>query len=317
MDAVRYIAFSAGGMKGLVYEGWMEAMEDHMERLQGQSFDTWRQQILGLSGTSAGAISALIFALGFSREVRLQLCKELMDIKLLLQPDVTLLASRFGWDDGRRLRDLICHILTKGGLSPQSTLGDIRRLLRIDFVCCGTDLVTMETVTFSSTKTPHVSVCDAIYASCAIPFVFVPLKLDKKMIVDGCMTACLPAVFPEEKTLFLCIDTNDILVPKTWSDFIQRVLGCSMNAQMPAILERRGRHPETHITIQCDENAFEIVNKGDTLIASGYNQTLDIMLHGKLKHSIHDVVKHYVSVLTAPRPQLASHDEQPPMEASA
>lgn len=57
---VHYLAFEGGGGKGITYLGAIHALEDQ------QILPTSRQQIKGISGASAGAITALLVALGLS-----------------------------------------------------------------------------------------------------------------------------------------------------------------------------------------------------------------------------------------------------------
>src|SRR5829696_2044705 len=63
-DDVRYLAFEGGGGKGVTYLGAIQALED----LKVLPIDKppGKNRILGIAGASAGAITALVLALGYS-----------------------------------------------------------------------------------------------------------------------------------------------------------------------------------------------------------------------------------------------------------
>ena len=101
---------------------------------------------------------------------------------------------------------MIRKVLMRGGLSAESTLGDVKRLLRQEFVCMCTDLVTGRPYALSSTQNPEVRVYDAVYASCCIPFVFTPMDMGGAVLSDGCLSSDQPNVFVEEETFFVQLE---------------------------------------------------------------------------------------------------------------
>ena len=122
----------------------------------------------------------------------------------------------------------------EGGLAPESTLGDLKRLLRKEFVCMSTDLHKSQSIELSSSATPDMKVVDAVFASCCVPFVFTPVDRNGYMLADGCLTQDLPNPFPETETLFLQMDASlpDGHVVTDWAAFLQSIVRCSSTVQM-------------------------------------------------------------------------------------
>jgi hypothetical protein len=227
MKKCRYVSIAGGGTKGVVYAGALQALERRMT-----DYTEWHTNLLGVSGTSAGSIVALFLLLNTSQEVRTKYVKLLSNIdELLTHPDVSLLLSNFGWENGNTFREIIQDILKDSGLSPECTLGDLKKLLRKEFVCIATDLNASRPITFSSTDTPHVRVCDAIYMSSSVPFVFQPMKYEGRLVVDGCMSCNLPQEFPDSDTMYWYISNSVDQSIETWPDYLQGIAFCSMNLQ--------------------------------------------------------------------------------------
>lgn len=65
-DKVRYLVFEGGGGKGAAYEGVFEALTEH--KLLQKRGANGANRLLGVAGASAGALTALYVALGFTLE---------------------------------------------------------------------------------------------------------------------------------------------------------------------------------------------------------------------------------------------------------
>lgn len=308
LNDVRYISFASAGTRGAMYVGVFDSLEEHC-RLHGIDYETWRQDILGLAGTSAGSIAALIFALGLSRDVRHTLTRSIVNMRAILRnPDIGLLLGHFGLEDGRTFKAHIEGILTQGGLSGTSTLGDMKRLLRVDFVCVCTNLHTGAPMYLSASSHPSMCVCDAIFASCCIPFVFSPQRVDNVMVVDGCLSCALPNVFCEETTLFVRPDSNhgcDGL--HNWSAFLHSLIQCASYAQYEQIRSIVARNPDRYLfigttttlssTLPFDINLTQ--DMLDALVHSGYVSTLNWLLRGRLFDAVATAVQAYLFQLMA------------------
>ena len=233
---LQYVAFSSAGSHGFLFQGVLDALEEHVA-----DYEEWCASLRGIAGTSAGAIVALILALSISREKRDSIFAYLSDMNNILQcPDVTLMISSFGFYDGNTLRGIVRDVLTYGGLSPNATMADLRRLLKLDVVFVAHNLVTCTPVHLSASTAPHMFVYDAVFCSCAVPLVFAPLKYGDALLCDGAMTESVPNVFPTDSTLFVIVPpSKEDVCMTSWHDMMHcfsRVAIAPQCARIEALL---------------------------------------------------------------------------------
>ena len=166
-------------------------------------------------------------------------------------PDVAMLCTQYGTDDGRVFRDSIRRILIAGGLSPEATLADLQRLLRIRVCFHCTDLIRGATVVLDADSAPTMLVADAVYASCCIPFLFLPLKWGEWYLVDGCLTDALPRSFPEKSCLYVHTMVYDVhrTPPSSWIEYIQAIMHATNLQQREALYDLQTRIPKRCITL--------------------------------------------------------------------
>ena len=240
----QYVSLSTAGTKGHAFLGFLDGVEDCLVE-RGSTYDQWHEALRGVAGSSAGCIAGLVLVLGVDRGKREVLLDDLSHVQKHLNPDLSLLLRNYGWEDGSALRQMVRNILTVGGLSPESTLGDLTRLLRKEFVCACTDLNRASSTLLSGRDTPHIKVVDAVFASCCVPFVFTPPTIDGTLLVDGCLTDELPDVFDPAKTMFITMDRRVPAKPvNTWREFLAQIVRCSGTAQIPKFQRLQEAVPE-------------------------------------------------------------------------
>jgi len=295
MQHLTHVVFSSAGFKGVAFAGVIDAIEDHMGTAH---FEEWRGGIRGVAGTSSGAIASLALTLGLQRAVRQTLLHKFSNVnEIMRRPDVAHLLARYGLEDGMALREHLSEMLTLGGLSYTSTLGDLKRLLRINFVCVATNLNTGAAYHMSGKDTPEIRVVDAVYASCCVPFAFVPFRLKEGVtLVDGCLTESLPCVFPEAETLHVkCTEVAIHDEISSWPVFVSSIISCSHAAQ-----DKQGDKANT---VRLEGGALETVpvfgaeldeDSPDMLRARGYA----IMYNWLLKDRFDEVLKDLVVAVT-------------------
>jgi len=91
----RNLVFEGGGVKGIAYVGAMQVLEQR-QALKG---------IKRVGGTSAGAINALLFSLGYTIVEQREILsssnfKDFMDDSFGVIRDIRRLAKEFGWHKG-------------------------------------------------------------------------------------------------------------------------------------------------------------------------------------------------------------------------
>ena len=179
MTIIKNLVFEGGGIKGLAYAGALEALagRGHLQTVEQ------------VAGTSAGAITALLVALGYDLEA---INKELnRDFK--------------GFTDGSRFKTVkMIHFLQTFGMHPgkefehwiqwlverrlgkkMATFADLHKAVvkqgesveayrYRDVHVVGTDLSVQGQAIFSYHTTPHLSLAEAVRISMAIPIFFEP-----------------------------------------------------------------------------------------------------------------------------------------------
>ena len=257
MSSPKYLSFSCAGTKGVAYIGVIDALEDRYDK----NFLQWRSTISGVAGCSSGTIAALIFALGINSKKRRELVRHMANTDIFMkQPDLAMFITHYGLEDSSVLKGMVRKILEMGGLSATSTLGDLRRLLRMQFVCAVTLLDEVKGVMLSSEHTPEVTVVDAICASCCIPFAYRPYEINGVKYIDGAMTCTLPNPFAIDDTLFVTVDGHDRHMPtKTWFEYIFAVIRCAeYNQTFETDLQTQ--RPKQLLTVHLDgkTSSFEL-----------------------------------------------------------
>jgi NTE family protein len=171
------LVFEGGGVKGIAYGGSLSALSD-----QGIL-----PRIERVAGTSAGAITATLVALGYSAsEIRALLGS--IDFKSFEDGGSTgffRLLRRFGWYRGDNYLELMrCLVAGKTG-NPRATFADLHRLRMRDLHVFATDLNTRAAKEFSYATTPDAEVAVAARTSGSFPVFFAAMFLAGDVFVDG------------------------------------------------------------------------------------------------------------------------------------
>lgn len=176
------VALSGSGFRFFAHAGSLACLHEHT-------------QITEVAGTSGGSLVAAIYAANPSIEHMVDIMTD-VDTQKLLSFNFSAL-----WHMGIcKGKELERHA--------RSVLGDItfgRLNIPLSITC--TNLNTGEPTYFSTFKTPQVRVVDAIRASCAVPFVFTPHKIDNVFYVDGGLVNNIPVnVFQEDGSAIYAVN---------------------------------------------------------------------------------------------------------------
>jgi predicted acylesterase/phospholipase RssA len=291
LDGIQYLSFGSGGIKTLAYQGAINALEAEL----GDGYESWRQSLKGIVGCSGGALTGIVVALGLCRAKRTELLAQFRGFQHLVRcPNIGLFYEKFGIEDGLWFKEKIECVLRCGGLSASSTLGDIKRLLRIDFVCVATRLNDGEPFYMSNHTTPHMLIVDAIYASCCIPLLFTPHHFAPDCtLIDGGVSCHTPNVFDEESTLFFATDTSQFPCVNNWPDYVASFSNAIAYNQKDRITQQsnviivRGYSASAFQTTMDDAALQE-------LISFGFLSTLAWLRGSVVYAAMKDVVQHLV-----------------------
>ena len=183
------LVLGGGGAKGLAHVGVLEELEE-----AGIPIDL-------IVGCSSGSIVGALYADSVS-------CEALKETMLGLQSrfliDLDLWHARYGLCQGRTLRKFLERKLNAG------TFGE----LKLPFYLVATDLCSSELVVIGGGP-----LIPAIEASCALPFIFIPVELHGRMLVDGGVIDPVPVRVAQlfDPGLIIAVDLRSLLpleIPK-------------------------------------------------------------------------------------------------------
>jgi NTE family protein len=226
----RNLVFEGGGVKGIAYVGAMQVL-DQRGLLDG---------IRRVGGTSAGAINALIFALGYDISRQRSILDstdfvDFMDDSFGLIRDIRRLARSFGWHKGDFFTGWVGELIAEKLGDARATFRDLRDAGRPDLHVVGTNLSTGFSETFSVERFPDMPLATAIRISMSIPLFFAAVRHGPRdhVYVDGGVLLNYPIkLFDRERY----VDMDREAGGARFTDYYNRE-----NARF--LLERPGRSP--------------------------------------------------------------------------
>ena len=238
------IAFGGGSMHGIAHVGVLKAFAE-----KGVKFQF-------ITGTSAGAIIGVLAA------AQLPISEIELFARRLEWPSMLSLSwSGKGLMQNAKLRTLI-----------DTTLGD-RQLeqLPISFGAIATDVASGERVIIRNGPAGA-----AVSASCSIPVIFEPIKIDGRDLVDGGLTEPVPVVAVREMGADIVIGVDVAYRPN--EDQFQGLTGFAfqtMHIMANALINEQIRRADIAIRM----NLHQMIGKDnshDQLIAAGYAATMRV-----------------------------------------
>ena len=209
----RYVALPSGGARGIATPGGLQACKE----LCGIDFgiDVWtnveqskeskeskegkkERRLLGVSGTSIGAMHALMLAVGYSVE---ELWRFTLDARFtdFVRLDPTQLFSQHALDSGATLRATLSGILQKKLGVSDLTLFELRQRTHVDLVVVAADATTASVRYLRADTEPSMSVVQAVYASMALAPLLPPLEYHGHLLQDGGGVDSIPTSVWEDK----------------------------------------------------------------------------------------------------------------------
>ncbi len=170
---IKNLVFEGAGMRGLAYCGALTVLED-----EGLMTDIER-----VGGTSAGAITALLFSLGYTAEEMETLIsttkfKKFNDGKFWIFGGIFRMKNKYGWYRSRRFSDFIGALIEQKAGSSDITFEELHRQGYKDLYVTATCLNRQEVVVFSRETYPKMKIKDAVRVSMSIPLYFQALFVD-------------------------------------------------------------------------------------------------------------------------------------------
>ena len=178
------LIFEGGGVKGIAYVGALEVLDK----------EGILKNIERVAGTSAGAMVAVLVALGYTaKEVSEVLWginfKNFMDSSWGIVRDLNRFVNDYGWYKGDYFRNLMAGYIEKKTNNGEITFAELAKSKKYrELHLLGADLTTGYSKVFNATNTPNVKVADAARISMSIPLFFAAVKGvegDGHIYVDG------------------------------------------------------------------------------------------------------------------------------------
>jgi NTE family protein len=174
------LVFEGGGVKCIAYAGAIQVLSDL----------SIMPQITQVAGTSAGAITATMVALGYTSEEITNIIMNVDFTKFEDDYDPVLLPIYYGLYRGKYFLDWMKGLITDKVKNPDITFADLYTQTQKGLYVFATDLNMYNVKQFSHIDTPNVPVAEAVRASMSIPLVFDAWKFtkgnpDHQIYVDG------------------------------------------------------------------------------------------------------------------------------------
>lgn len=167
---MRYLALGPAAMGIYAQIGWLKRREESLRETKE------------ISGSSAGAVLAVMLALGFTVDDIMKKALEI-DTGDLVRVSIRSFVSKYGFVDTSRLRAKLLEVM---GSSP--TFQELDMKLYIAAYCLNTG----RTEYFSRDTHPDMPVIDAVCMSFSIPILFSAIAHDGHLYCDGGTKECVP-----------------------------------------------------------------------------------------------------------------------------
>ena len=177
----RNLIFEGGGVKGIAYVGALQVMEQK----------GILKNITRVGGTSAGAINAVLLALGYTLKETQKILTDMnfnnfMDDSWGVVRDSKRLVEDFGWYKGDFFKGWIGDRIREKTGNENSTFNELKNRDFLDLYLIGTNLSVGFSEVFSAEHTPRIRVMDAVRISMSIPLFFAAVRdMRSDVYVDG------------------------------------------------------------------------------------------------------------------------------------
>lgn len=254
---VKKLVLAGGGLRGLAYIGAISALRK-LRILEN---------VETVLGCSIGAIFALLIVLNFSDE-------ELYDFLLHFHYDQLKdlnffkIMSEWGLESGSKIETFLLNLIKRKTGLFDPTFAELYQKTNISLIVNAVALDEFELYFFGNSETPNMKVVKAIRASISVPGLFIPVRYDSHIFVDGALLNNFPIDYFSQdindlSILGICFD--QVVKPPGITgltginSYIYSVMGCVMN-KMVKLRESKINYKTKIIAIHTGEiSAFQSV----------------------------------------------------------
>ena len=177
------LVMEGGGIKGIAYTGALRELENK----------GILSKIIRVGGTSAGAIQACLFSLGYTTAEIADIVEntpmESFNDDGFVANATKRLVKKYGWYKGESFLEKMREVIALRTTNPDLTFAQLHELAKDypfrDLYVTGTNLSLQKTEIFSYETYPNMRICDAVRISMSIPIYYEALWLtDEGKIVE-------------------------------------------------------------------------------------------------------------------------------------
>ena len=172
-QSIKNLVFEGAGIRGIAYAGVIQALEEN----------GIAENIEKVGGTSAGAISSLLFVLGYSSSEMDSIISEtdfedFNDGKYFFVGGISRTKNKYGWYRGEEFTEWIGTLIEKKTGNSETTFEELHKKGYKDLYVTATCLNRQELMILSYETYPKMKVKDAVRISMSIPLYFQAVFVD-------------------------------------------------------------------------------------------------------------------------------------------
>lgn len=172
---INTVVFSGGGIKGIAYIGFMQALLEQLSI----------EQITHYIGASAGSIFSLFLVLGYNLNEIQKILFNYDFSNLLIEPSLDNILCNLGLSDGIDIKNFFIEIIDVKLNVKDITFQELYDITQIKYTLAVTNF-TKQTLEYWNHETmPNMSVLTGVLASSRVPLFFTPLLINNDMYLDG------------------------------------------------------------------------------------------------------------------------------------
>jgi NTE family protein len=218
----KILVLNGGGIKGLAHIGALEYLEEHK----------YLSEIHTIACTSVGSIIGLGLVLGYTAQ-EMHLIAEKLRIDHLHSCNYHDLFTKYGLDLGEKIDFLLKKIIAKKTKKALVTLKELYEWKKIKLNITTSELGEGKVIYLNHETFPDLPVYLAIRMSCAIPFIFCPVKYKDKYYIDGGCSDDYPIMLYQDQlseVLGIHLKNQYQTEVKTFEDVVIGCMYCILNA---------------------------------------------------------------------------------------
>tara|TARA_Y100000385_G_scaffold196603_1_gene203604 strand:+ start:9408 stop:10400 length:993 start_codon:yes stop_codon:yes gene_type:complete len=172
-NTIKNLVFEGAGVRGIAYAGAIKELENNK----------LISQIEKVGGTSAGAITAMMLALGYSSDeigeiISQTKLNKFNNGKYLFFGGIYRMKKQFGWYKAKRFDKWLTTIIENKTANPNITFSELSQQGYIDLYVTATCLNKQKSLLLSKETYPAMKIKDAVRISMSIPLYFEAVFID-------------------------------------------------------------------------------------------------------------------------------------------